>query len=63
MKSSHGKVTCPSCKKETVLGVQNPYRPFCSRQCQLVDLGDWLDEFGYRDDNIDPNVRKTDEFR
>lgn len=22
----------------------NRYRPFCSRRCKLIDLGDWLDE-------------------
>lgn len=22
----------------------NAYRPFCSRRCKLIDLGDWLDE-------------------
>lgn len=22
----------------------NPYRPFCSEQCQHRDLGNWLDE-------------------
>lgn len=22
----------------------SPYRPFCSKRCKLIDLGDWLDE-------------------
>jgi hypothetical protein len=22
----------------------NPYRPFCSERCQLLDLGDWFAE-------------------
>ncbi len=22
----------------------NPYRPFCSERCRLVDLGKWLNE-------------------
>jgi uncharacterized protein len=35
---------CPICKKgvETSSG-RNPYRPFCSERCRLVDLGSWLD--------------------
>lgn len=22
----------------------SPYRPFCSKRCQLIDLGEWADE-------------------
>jgi len=22
----------------------NPYRPFCSKRCKLIDLGSWIDE-------------------
>ena len=31
---------CPACKKE-VLWSDNPFRPFCSERCRLVDLGAW----------------------
>ena len=34
---------CPTCKKETDL-TGNPYRPFCSDRCRLIDLGRWLGE-------------------
>lgn len=34
-------VTCPSCHKETVWE-GNPFRPFCSERCQLIDLGAWI---------------------
>ena len=27
----------------------NPYRPFCSQRCKLIDLGRWVDEL-YRID-------------
>lgn len=39
-------VNCPICRKQTGWE-NNPYRPFCSEVCKLVDLGKWLDE-GYR---------------
>ena len=29
------------CKDST--SEDNPYRPFCSERCKLVDLGRWLD--------------------
>lgn len=39
-------VKCPHCKKEAALA-GNPYRPFCSQRCKMIDLGTWADE-GYR---------------
>jgi uncharacterized protein len=33
---------CPICKQETRFD-GNPYRPFCSNRCQLLDLGNWLE--------------------
>jgi endogenous inhibitor of DNA gyrase (YacG/DUF329 family) len=35
------KVKCPKCGKETSFE-DNPFRPFCSERCKLVDLGKWL---------------------
>jgi len=37
------KVRCPHCGK-VVEWEGNPYRPFCSERCRLIDLGKWLDE-------------------
>lgn len=37
-------VNCPNCKKEVVWGMESPYRPFCSKRCQLIDLGEWAAE-------------------
>ena len=34
---------CPICKKE-VSFYENPYRPFCSRRCKMIDLGAWFKE-------------------
>lgn len=35
---------CPICSQRADASRANPYRPFCSRRCQLVDLSRWLDE-------------------
>lgn len=37
-------VACPTCRGDSVYGPANSYRPFCSRRCQLADLGAWADE-------------------
>ncbi|PSU47078.1 DNA gyrase inhibitor YacG [Photobacterium frigidiphilum] len=37
-------VKCPTCKKEVEWGEQSPYRPFCTKRCQLIDLGEWAEE-------------------
>ena len=36
-------VKCPTCKKKAKWE-ENPFRPFCSERCRLIDLGRWLDE-------------------
>ncbi|RWR00521.1 DNA gyrase inhibitor [[Pantoea] beijingensis] len=37
-------VNCPSCGKKVIWNEQSPYRPFCSKRCQLIDLGEWAEE-------------------
>ena len=37
------KVKCPVCKKESAWK-DNPFRPFCSDRCRLMDLGKWATE-------------------
>jgi endogenous inhibitor of DNA gyrase (YacG/DUF329 family) len=37
------KVQCPTCRAKTPWA-GNPYRPFCSERCQLIDLGAWTSE-------------------
>jgi len=37
------KVICPICKKEAPWE-GNPFRPFCSERCRLMDLGKWASE-------------------
>jgi endogenous inhibitor of DNA gyrase (YacG/DUF329 family) len=35
---------CPRCGASTRLNAGNPWRPFCSQRCKLIDLGDWFGE-------------------
>lgn len=34
---------CPQCQSLTRWD-NNPWRPFCSERCKLIDLGDWASE-------------------
>lgn len=38
------EVNCPTCKKIVVWNENSPFRPFCSKRCQLIDLGEWASE-------------------
>ncbi|MCP4755038.1 MAG: DNA gyrase inhibitor YacG [Proteobacteria bacterium] len=35
-------VKCPTCGTP-VAWENNPYRPFCSKRCKTIDLGNWAD--------------------
>lgn len=37
-------VNCPTCEKPVQWLSENEFRPFCSKRCQLIDLGDWAEE-------------------
>lgn len=37
------RITCPQCDK-TMTWEENPWRPFCSERCKLLDLGKWASE-------------------
>ncbi|AKE93135.1 DNA gyrase inhibitor YacG [Cronobacter sakazakii] len=37
-------VNCPTCGKEVIWGEKSSFRPFCSKRCQLIDLGEWAAE-------------------
>lgn len=37
-------VQCPRCGHSALFSSENPYRPFCSERCRLIDLGQWADE-------------------
>lgn len=37
-------VSCPQCGKNAPWDSANPYRPFCSERCKMIDLGAWASE-------------------
>lgn len=37
-------IACPTCKKSQRWKDCNEHRPFCSKRCQLIDLGEWVNE-------------------
>lgn len=41
------KIKCPRCGETATYSPENPFRPFCSKRCRLIDLGEWADE-GYK---------------
>ncbi|HVN79999.1 MAG TPA: DNA gyrase inhibitor YacG [Terriglobia bacterium] len=36
-------MNCPICKRDT-FWEENPFRPFCSERCRMMDLGKWAAE-------------------
>ena len=47
------KITCPVCKNITTWE-ENPFRPFCSERCKLIDLGAWASgEYGIPGEPVD----------
>lgn len=38
------KVRCRTCGREALYAPENPYRPFCSERCRLIDLGAWSND-------------------
>ncbi len=37
-------VKCPTCQKAVIWNEKSPFRPFCSKKCQMIDFGEWADE-------------------
>lgn len=35
------KVHCPQCNAAILWSTDNLYRPFCSKRCKIIDLGQW----------------------
>lgn len=44
MSDEINRVNCPTCHTPVEWGPHSPFRPFCSKRCQLIDLGEWADE-------------------
>jgi len=38
------EVNCPTCMTKVAWSDANPWRPFCSKRCKLIDFGDWASE-------------------
>jgi endogenous inhibitor of DNA gyrase (YacG/DUF329 family) len=38
------QVSCPQCKESVLWQESSEFRPFCSKRCQLIDLGEWAEE-------------------
>ncbi len=37
-------ISCPTCKKSLRWQDCGEHKPFCSKRCQLIDLGEWANE-------------------
>lgn len=37
-------VSCPTCDAQVTWAPESAFRPFCSKRCQLIDLGEWAEE-------------------
>ncbi|WNN45115.1 MULTISPECIES: DNA gyrase inhibitor YacG [Winslowiella] len=44
MKDEVTVVNCPTCGKDVIWDELSQFRPFCSKRCQLIDLGEWAAE-------------------
>lgn len=42
--NKQSEIICPTCSKHNTWHEGNPYRPFCSSRCKLIDLGEWANE-------------------
>lgn len=50
-------VSCPSCGKKVSWTPLEPFRPFCSERCKLIDLGEWATE-GYAIADASPSLEE-----
>ena len=55
------EVPCPTCQKPVPWTQESQFRPFCSKRCQLIDLGEWAAEekaipSDTTDFAMDPNI-------
>jgi len=44
MQRKNPQKKCASCGKQIDLSTDAEFRPFCSKRCQMVDLGKWFKE-------------------
>lgn len=59
---NHQKIICPTCSKQNTWHPENPFRPFCSDRCKLIDLGEWASETRKIPGNpVDPELTVTND--
>ena len=56
------KVPCPQCQTTVVWQASSEFRPFCSKRCQLIDLGEWAEESHKISQNIQPDTVLLEEM-
>ncbi|GAA5139200.1 DNA gyrase inhibitor YacG [Thalassotalea piscium] len=56
------KVSCPTCNNQVLWLPESEFRPFCSKRCQLIDLGEWADEGHKISQPIQENVELSEEM-
>jgi endogenous inhibitor of DNA gyrase (YacG/DUF329 family) len=56
------KVPCPQCQKTVVWQASSEFRPFCSKRCQLIDLGEWAEESHKISQNIQVDTVLSEEI-
>ncbi len=55
------KIVCPACKNITTWE-ENPFRPFCSERCKLIDLGAWAsDKYRIRGKSLNETESEQEE--
>ena len=55
------EVACPTCGVMAPWSSSNPYRPFCSERCKMVDLGAWFSEERAIPEKNDPTSEQWDD--
>jgi endogenous inhibitor of DNA gyrase (YacG/DUF329 family) len=51
---------CPTCQQPTTYQ-NNPFRPFCSERCKLIDFGAWVnEEYAVPADEPAPSLEEAD---
>jgi endogenous inhibitor of DNA gyrase (YacG/DUF329 family) len=51
---------CPTCHRPTAWE-DNPYRPFCSERCKLIDFGAWAnEEYAVPAEEVAPSVEELE---
>lgn len=55
-------ITCPTCKRPSEWSPENQWRPFCSKRCKLIDLGEWAAErYAIPGEVVDTEIGALDE--